>query len=295
MPGQARFVSLLGPTLLVLASCDPLVEKGFQGDVLFSIEGRVVDFNFDGSQLEYPLASLFWASGGDTTLDPALLRAQSEVSVRVSFPATFSIKVFEAPVLDDIGDKPYAIGELVVWQDANNDGIYSANEFRGGALDHVILYADRELSAQESPTGLTLPKGFSLANLPLPCQALPTLPLSDDCGVPLGASCSPDSSSCGEFGACLLNDGYTSYPDGYCVLPTSSDCFPEGGVPLGVTNEEFGQEVWVKACTSEADCRPGYGCEPWLAGCLPKQPLAIIIDQYADYRELCESKVIIPN
>ncbi len=49
------------------------------------------------------------------------------------------------------------------------NGIYSEEEFRGGALDHVILFADQDLSPAESPTGRFLPEGFSLASLPLPC------------------------------------------------------------------------------------------------------------------------------
>ena len=281
-------LTLVLPALVLSASCDPLVEEGFQGEVLFTIEGRVVDFNFSDTQLDYPLASLFWASGGDTTIDPNLLRAQSEVSVRVAFPATFSINVFEAPILNDIGTRPYAIGQLVVWQDDNDDGEYSASEFRGGALEHVILFADRELAPQESPTGRTLPKGFSLASLPLPCQEIPVVPQADDCGVPLGAECSPDASECGAFGACLLDDGFTSYPDGYCVLPTNMDCFPTGGVVLGINNEDLGYEVWVKGCASPLDCRPEYSCELWLGGCLPKQPLAIIIDPNSDFHPLCE-------
>lgn len=274
-------------SLLAIVACDPLVEDGFQGDVLFSIDGRVVDFNFGSAELSDPLASLFWTSSGDTTTDPALLQARSAVAVRVSFPATFRINVFDVPKLASSGERPFAIGEIVVWQDENGDGEYAASEFRGAALDHVILYADHDVPAEESPTGRVLPAGFSQVSLPLPCAPVQTIPTADDCGVPLGAACEVGKSQCGKQGQCMLDDGYTSYPDGYCVMPLASQCTPDGGVPLGVELDQSFTDVWIKACASQQDCREGYSCEYWLNGCLPDEPLAIIIDPSYQFQPIC--------
>ncbi len=282
---QNRLIGI-GLLALALGGCDPLVEEGFHGKALFSIEGRIVDFSFGTEELEEPLASLMWSSSGDTTTEPALLQARSEVSVQVSFPATFRINVFDAPALARSGSRPYAIGELVVWQDDNEDGRYSVGEYRGGALDRVVLFADHELSALQSPTGRVLPKGFSLATLPLPCYPVEPLPKTNDCGVPLGAACTAQGGECGTTGTCLLDDGYLTYPGGYCVLEENSNCTPEGGV-LGWT-DEFGGSVWMKACVSQEDCRAAYSCEYWLGACLPKLPLAIIIDTEVEFEPLCQ-------
>ncbi len=279
-------LAILALAVVMLPACDPLVEDGFHGDALFSIEGRIVDFSFGTEELNQPLASLMWSSSGDTTTDPALLQARSEVSVQVSFPSTFRINVFDAPELARSGNRPYAIGELVVWQDENEDGKYSIGEYRGAAFDRVILFADNELSALESPTGRVLPRGFSLASLPLPCYPVEPLPQANDCGVPLGAACTVEGRECGIAGTCLLDDGYTTYPGGYCVLQDNSECTPEGGVPWG--GDEFGGFVWMKACVSHEDCRAAYSCEYWLGACLPKLPLAIIIDAEYQFEPLCQ-------
>lgn len=288
---------MLATTLLplVLASCDPLVEEGFQGDVLFSTEGRVVDFTLNGAELTEPLASLFWTSSGDTTISPNLLSAQSAVAVQVAFPATFRINVFDAPVVARSGERPFAIGEIVVWQDDNNDGSYDADEFRGAALDHVILYADHDVPATESPTGRVLPAGFSQVSIPLPCEPLSVVPATDDCGVPLGAACNVGGGQCGVEGQCMLDDGYTSYPDGYCVLSYDSPCTPNGGVLLGVDNGSFFEDVWIKGCYSAEDCRDGYSCEYWLNGCLPDEPLAITIDDTFQLQPLCFDDLEFPK
>ncbi len=272
---------------LILAACDPLVEEGYQGEVLFATEGRIVDFNQNGRELTRPLASLFWTSTGGTTIDADKLSAQSAVAVEVAFPATFRINVFEAPKLARSGSRPFAIGEIVVWQDENEDGSYDASEFRGAALDHVILYADHEVPASESPTGRVLPKGFSQVSIPLPCEVLESKPSTDDCGVPLGAACESGTNDCGELGQCMLDDGYTSYPDGYCVLPANAPCTPTDGVLLGVDNGSFFEDVWIQGCSAPQECREGYSCEYWLYGCLPDEPLAITIDDTFEVQPLC--------
>ncbi len=86
----------------------------------------------------------------------------------------------------------------------------------------------------------------------------------------------------------MFNDGYTDFPGGYCVLESTASCVPEGGVPLSVDNASFTEEVWVKSCSSDDDCRDSYACEYWINACLPKRPLEIIIDENYRFQSLCE-------
>lgn len=267
------------------AGCgDALVSAGFQGEPLFELEGVVVDYGFGPTDAEVPTAALFWSQTGDTTDRPEQLVAHS-VGVSVTFPATFHINVFTEP---DPGAAPYLIGQILVYHDDNGDGRYSPGELRGGAFDSVLFYAPAPVLAIDSPTGLELPAGFSLAQLPLPCGVRPESPEGDNCGVALGASCTGDA-QCGPGGVCMENDGYFDYPDGYCVLPETSPCTPANGVLLDVYNE-FGaiEFVWVLGCDSGADCRAdGYECAAWNAACMPRLPMAIIMAPEFAYLPLC--------
>lgn len=259
----------------LLGACDPLVETGFQGKPLFTAVGEIEDFRLNGELPPPLIATLFWSTTGNTTLDPAFLRHQESTSVQQSFPSSFLINVFEPPGAETRDKTPYSVGELLVWEDVDGNGEYSLDENRGGAMVHAILYTETELAAELSPTGSVLAPGFALVQLPQPCEVIDPIPDGNDCDVPLGAPCQADE-QCGQ-GECLV--GLLEFPDGYCVLPAASTCVPADGIEHDVYTETDDNRFWLLACASNEACREGYACDALFGTCLGKQGLAILINE----------------
>ena len=273
-----------------LAACsDSLVGSGYHGEPLFQIDGRIVDADGAGPDLSQPTASLYWSLTGETTTDPRDMVAQGSVAVGIEFPATFTFNVFERPDVPQRRDSPYLVGLIVLHEDHDGDGEYTEDELQGGAFENVVLYADEPVDAARSPTRLPLPRGFSVADLPLPCDGVAPDLSGQECGVPLGAPCRADV-DCGAGGRCLTTDGEAAYPDGYCVLPDDAECVPEGGVLLDLINPfgEVTELVWVQGCLVATDCRDSsYTCALDVGACVPVLPVAIFVTRDFAFEPLC--------
>jgi hypothetical protein len=280
--------------MVAISACgDALVTKDYRGDPIFTIEGRVTDIRYEFEPGEQLQASIFWSLEGDTTVDPALLVEQTAVAVRVTFPSAFRINIFDTPdpVLVSSG-RDYWLGEIMVYEDEDGNGRFSPGELRGGASYSALLYATRDLAREESPTGQALPAGFTIVNLPLPCEAVEPIdpaPGGGECGVTIGASCSTDA-DCGT-GVCLDSDGYITFPGGYCSLSEQSACVPAnssiGYFYIPPESEEV-VGFYYAGCMSNRDCREGYECFIYANACLPKLPVFIDIFPDFTYLPLCD-------
>jgi hypothetical protein len=275
---------------LVFGCGDALVTKEYRGDPIFTIEGRITDVRYEFRPGERLQASIFWSLTGDTTIDPAQLVEQTAVAVRVTFPSAFKINIFDTPEVGS--ERPYWLGQIMVYEDEDQSGSLSPGELRGGAAYSALLFATRELSREESPTGLPLPSGFTIVNLPLPCEVpgtVPPLPGGADCDVPVGAPCLSDG-ECGS-GVCLDSDGYITFPGGYCSLSEGSGCVPANG-QLGYfyvpPESEDVTGFYYQSCISSEQCREGYECFSYVNACLPKAPVFIDIFPEFTLLPLCE-------
>ena len=281
-------------TAALLAACgDPLVTKDYRGDPLFTIEGRVTDVRYEFQPGEQLQASLFWSvKQDDTTIDPTELVEQNSVAVRVTFPSAFKINIFDTPDPALLAQgRPRWLGQILVYEDEDQNSRFSPGELRGGAAYSAVIFATRELADYESPTGQLLPSGFTIVNLPLPCalpQAVEPTP-GEDCGVPIGAACQAHS-DCGA-GVCLDSDGYITFPGGYCSLSDQSGCVPAnsevGYFYIPPENDEV-IGFYYQSCASNLDCREGYECFIYTRACLPKLPVFIDIFPEFEYLPLCE-------
>jgi hypothetical protein len=282
--------------LALVAGCgDALVTKEYRGDPVFTIEGRITDVRYEFEAGEQLQASVFWSLESDTTVDPAQLVEQTSVAVRVTFPAAFKINIFDPPdpVLVN-STRPYWAGQIMVYEDEDGNARFSPGELRGGASYSALLYATRELAKEDSPTGQALPEGFTIVNLPLPCEPIEAPPPvgGDDCGVPIGAPCASDA-DCGS-GVCLDSDGYITFPGGYCSLSDQGGCVPANSqvgyfyippeTPLEVDIPGF----FYQGCATNQECRDGYECFVYANACLPKLPVFIDIFPDFTYAPLCE-------
>ncbi|MBW1807786.1 MAG: hypothetical protein JRJ87_06285 [Deltaproteobacteria bacterium] len=252
-------------TLLAILACgcgNPLAGHEYLGEPLFSFKGQVTSYlGSQDSQHEFRV-SLFWSPSGQTRVAAEDLVEQTSASVTIEFPSTFEINVFYPPQAAHLvdGQPAYGLALILVYEDRDENGRFTKDaqpsELVGGARDHVLLYAPRALTSEQSPTGLPVPKGFTIVPIPLNCneEFKPTTG-DQDCGPELGASCKSDSECAG--GECLTSLGSFEVPGGYCSLEaTEQGCSPAGG-----TVAQTGEAFWLKSCVSNQDClRPGYAC-----------------------------------
>src|SRR5690606_22617114 len=105
------------------------------------------------------------------------------------------------------------------------------------------------------------------------CQNLPACLSGPN---PIGTTCSlaNECQSPQKDPICLLAQGGVSFPDGYCsefCNPTTNDC-PSGTHCSKFMGLASGNGVCLDQCTSGAECRPGYFCQPTGSGvsaCVP--------------------------
>ncbi len=287
-----RWAPLAG--VLLIGCGDALVTQDYRGVPLFTIEGRVTDIRYEFQVGEQLQASVFWSLAGDTTINPADLVEQTAVAVRVTFPAAFRINLFDEPDPELVNaNRLYWLGQIMVYEDEDQNGRFSPGELRGGASYSALLFAAHPLLRDESPTGQALPAGFTVVNLPLPCSVPDVTPpvQGEDCGVPLGSGCT-SSGDCGR-GVCLTSDGYATFPDGYCSLPEQDGCVPSNSavgyfyIPPQTPIDQEHTSYYYAACGSDRDCRPGYECFAYANACLPKLPVFIDIFPGFRYSPLC--------
>ncbi len=282
---------LLWFTLAVLSlGCgDALTERGFLGVPLYTFTGRIASVGGPRGY-EGPLrAALFWSPDGDTAITSKLVE-QQDISMEVRFPGEFEINVFAPPpetAWAEIG-AAYRVGLILIYEDLDRDGRFDLGELRGGAQNQALLFVERALDAEGSPTGRALSPGFTAQRLPMACHE-PESERAPDCGVPLGATCSVDA-DCGVEGLCVLQDRHGYWSGGYCVQPhVRGSCVPAGAVKL--LSDARGAEAyfWHLACETSADCRQeeGYACDQAHLACLPGEAVALILDPALIIADLC--------
>lgn len=179
--------------LLFLAlGCGSVADGDYLGEPLFRLEGRVLEDEFDATDSDVSVA-LVWAQ-------VPLREVQSQpVRVRTSFPARYTIDVYAPPEpeavqpLSGASDVQAAVGEIVLFDDADGDGRWSGTEtILGGAFDAVLMWIDpASLAAAEAALPFAVQAGYNLVGrqpwascaLPLVGQLGPALPPSTDLNV----------------------------------------------------------------------------------------------------------------
>lgn len=270
----------------VLAGCgDPLGGADFRGDALFTFSGQVAIVEQLGAGERDARVSVFWVS---EITSSEMGVEQASTAVEVSFPSTFEVHIFHPPGAEHfIAGGAYALGRLLVYDDADGSGAWSAgDELLGGAHNKVLVYAADDVPGGESPTGGPIPRGYALATLPLLCEptgfADPGWSGGEDCGAELGVPCSDDS-ACGTA-ECLTELGLTTFEGGYCALPetVAGACWPDG-VLIELVETDVSGAWFFASCTDDDQCRTdeGYGCDPLTQACLPVEPAYLSV--YTDW------------
>lgn len=264
-------------------ACDsePLVDADFVGEAMFTVPLLVGTRDPEAYEgLAHPRWGLFRVRGG---LDGGI--CDVEAVPDVGLPAELGeteLNLF-APIDDaDLettdGGGRYAIVRPVGFDDLNDDGVKDADEpFRADTTEG-LFYTPDPMDADQSPSGVAVAAGYHRFLLDGSCNPIPRGDDEDDCDVPLGAACEDDS-QCGTGGLCMTEQPQPGWPGGYCTLSASEDgCQPANGRLYAKARPGGGgDEVWLKVCERDADCRDGEGyyCQPLLGACFPLQPLRV--------------------
>jgi len=242
---------------LILSSCgDALVDETYLGEPLVRVEGQLRSFE-PGRATGNPFyVSIFWNTLGNTSIDVPNLLEQTAVGVKVEFPNSFVLNVFEAPVADGRvkstqDSNAYWLGLLLIYEDVNKNGRFESTELRGGAEDTVLIYTEKALSPSVSPTGRALTAGYQVVRLPISCT----------CAVPVGERCAADG-DCGRDGVCLGTIPGQNFPGGYCSIRLDEGtCLPDGSkgmfTYINSANGSVSQPETnaYKRCTADEQCR----------------------------------------
>ncbi|MCA9541951.1 MAG: hypothetical protein KC620_23805, partial [Myxococcales bacterium] len=215
---------------------------------------------------------------GDAHADPTDVVEQVETSRPVQ-PGVGPFYVFARPnaqLWAQVAEgRGYAIARPIIYVDLNGDRRWNADEPLIGETPHALVLAARDLGAEEAPSGRPLTAGYHRTEFPFPC-APPTAPVEPDCNIPLGVGCL-NADACGD-GTCLADD--QGFPGGYCagVPPACRPPDAAGEVVNGPTRA-LDYLRWVRACTTDADCRTteGYACDPLTGACLVDDGFQIVI------------------
>lgn len=297
MAAVTRWALLMG--LTALACGDGIRPDVYRGEPLHTIEGvSIADLSFlredDQGTRRY---ALFWTTEPNRPdIDEIPWIQDRATTAEYAPPATFVMQVFSTP---PTGPGGYAVGAVLVWQDADEDGLRDPDErWIGSARASGVVYSTRS-TVDSGLTALEVPPGFADVNLPLTCGARLDPVGGDAClGDELGAQCGGDA-ECGDFyvcpggetcegecppeceleNVCLESVLASRTPSGICArldrvgfstpcgigarrIPTS------GGSLLRAIDRVVG--VWLAACESDGGCeRAGFVCAPGLAVCLP--------------------------
>lgn len=165
-----RFVLCSAFAVLAAACGTPLTDGAYQGESLFQVGGIIQALeNPTGAQ---PVVTLVWVNFAqdDDTISP-----QTADVTDASFPASFTLDVYDAPAeaeLNDVGAGFLGTGFITVFgEDQESGGLEPETPPLGLAYEHVVLYAralddaDREMLRSEglvlNPEALS--PGFNLA------------------------------------------------------------------------------------------------------------------------------------
>lgn len=184
---------------LVLAACDSAHDGEFPGRPLAVVSGRVsvpsvIDAPLDGSQGELRLA-LLWSSPTIGVAPAIDALASGAVESESTVPTGFSVAIHTPPADDRLrvaASGRFAIGQLVVYLDADHDGSFDdTTERLVGASRWLVAWSPE--GAVGDPLATALQAGVSLVRGSGPC---------DDAAVRFVAV--PD----GEVATVLLDPGF---------------------------------------------------------------------------------------
>ncbi len=288
--------------VLLLSCGDAMVEPSFRGAPLFEFRGQVqVVSGFDEGEHDIRVG-LFWLPQGPNSLQRTW-QEQPSASVRIEFPSTFTIKIFQPPKSEHYYQAHQAVARILLYDDLDHDGHWSPDEpLVGDAPDASIAYIEPE-AAEISFAGVGLPTGFSLLRTPIRCFTR----VSDrfQCDLPLGAPCTEHTDCClaedcsDARVACITEErAMRSVPGGYCVvLEGSRFCSrlePQseisGTLGYGIT-VQGGRRALGLGCRSDDDCRPEYRCEAAHRVCLPDTSVVLLLDERYLPRTICRECV----
>lgn len=270
--------SVLGG-LLATGCGEALVDDAYRGAPLLTVRGQI-------SQVRGALAlqndlrvAVFWSPTGSTTIDDTLVE-QADVSVQLQFPALFEINLFAPPSgIAWRDDGPVHVGLVLIYDDANRNGRFELSELQGGARNLALLFAERNATADESPTGRSLAQGLSLARMPLRCEPVETetpdaptgwaMQVGLPCGVPTDCGVEADW-------RCVTEDDDIYWSGGYCARDLSPGLPEAEGVePGSIWVNDVLTALWMRECNADADCRADYVCQAEI--CRPDQPYTLVI------------------
>ena len=247
---------------LAIGCGDPIVDGSYRGDPILLVEGQMQSTTTLPEELrnERFLVSIFWLQSLQSA-EPTVIE-QPGVTTELRFPTSVQLRVFRAPqeqhYLADASD--VALGVILVYVDSDRDGRYhpSGREpIVGGSLQKGLAFARIPTAGQSSPTGETLPAGFSLTDAASDCNTPGALPIG---GLP------------------------AIFPSGAPQPPNLPDPENVTGLP-GLDNEAATKDDRVVApvppefgCLVSPECPKDFRCDRNLLICVPVEPFMLTID-----------------
>ncbi len=280
----------------LLAGCDqPLVDETYRGEPLHHIATTVLDDHTPAAPNEDVRMALFWSPGGATVRDPDDWVEQPTSGLPVSFPRSVDLYLFDTPGVahrvEASETAPYAIGRALAYVDEDGNRLHDPGErWAGGAIDMVVVWAARALSAEEAPHGRPLAAGFHRLRLPWVCdQTLPEPSDDGDCGVDIGRPCLSDQECPG--GSCLQYF-HVVWSGGVCTVPEprGDGCRPQNAAFVPSPEMEDARGYYLEACTEDADCEPRRGptgCEPAWGACMLERPMEVQLQGALSLSPVC--------
>jgi hypothetical protein len=281
---HVRLLSALAVNCL-LGCGDSQVPASYRGDPIYQLGGDVQPGAAGWAGAANIRVAFFYSPNGLNVTDPTQMVEHLGSALAVTVPSSFMINVFDAPGPElllrnpDGTDAGYGVARLLVYQDSNQDGQYTAGEsFVGGDVHNGYFYVPQALPASRTPTSGPLPAGFSAVLLPQLCGFVPPPPTQPgDCGVSLGDVCAADNNCMG--GSCLQQTSQP-WPGGYCVIldPPTNSCRPGAAAYLGASGMggPKANGYYLRPCQQDSDCirmmdpsQNIYHCDVGLLGCTP--------------------------
>ncbi|MCB9732053.1 MAG: hypothetical protein H6745_05410 [Deltaproteobacteria bacterium] len=260
---------LAAAALVALTACDAAVPvDGARGEPLLSLDADLV------TQAVPPGArvalGLFWLPPGADALDRAQWREDAaRPAAAVALDAPLVVRLFAPPPADVALGRPFVLGALVAYDDADGDGRLGPGEaVLGGAPRDFVLWAPAPVAAVGSPLRRDVGPGFhavAVTDLGCPTRLVEAAP---SCGDELGRACATDA-DCGSDGLCATVVDGRPVPGGVCAKRSTcaSPRVRRGGRVASL-------DAFVLGCERDDACRTaeGHACVPvdygtW--GCLP--------------------------
>lgn len=274
---------LLCVCLAAFACGDPAAGDGLTGEPLGQIEVHLGgdDPRMDGASGVIPTTirlriALFWQVGG---LDGDRFIEQPSSSVQPTDGPPLLVVRERPPASVLVGDR-YAIGQVIAYDDANDNGRHDPDETVHGLLSNLaVTLALRDLAAGEGPTDRPLARGLYVHRAPLLCRTpRPTPTDADACGITAWSGCTGNA-DCGE-GVCRgTGPEVDGEPLRVCQIPETSTttCRPTAAtfVPGFDGDASTLTGVYVAPCDTADDCDPREDCDPVVDACLARHPVLL--------------------